>query len=258
MPSLSLSGKQNELVSAVAAANPRTVVVLETGGPAAMPWIGSVGAAIEIWYPGIRGAEALANILFGDVNPSAKLPATFPKSDADLPHPVIFGSAPAPSAPPAGAPPAGAGSASPRMGMAPFDIDYTEGLKVGYKWFQAENKQPLFSFGHGLSYTTFGYSGLKATIDTVSFTVRNTGKRAGMEIAQVYAGLPAAANEPPKRLVAWSTSSSISPAAGTSRFASRGSSGRTTRRFARKGIHFVSAGHRPSGARCRMTTISTP
>jgi beta-glucosidase len=203
LPSLNLSGKQNELVSAVAAANPRTVVVLETGGPAAMPWIGGVGAAIEIWYPGIRGAEALANILFGDVNPSAKLPATFPKSDADLPHPVIFGSAPAPSAPPAAAPPAGAGSAPPRMSMAPFDIDYTEGLKVGYKWFQAENKQPLFPFGHGLSYTTFAYSGLKASIDSVSFTVRNTGKRAGMEIAQIYAGLPAAANEPPKRLVAW-------------------------------------------------------
>ncbi len=213
MPTLSLSGKQNELVSAVAAANPRTIVVLETGGPAAMPWIGSVGAAIAIWYPGIRGAEALANILFGDVNPSAKLPATFPKSDADLPHPVIFGSAPAPSAPPAaappagarpaGAPPAGAGSAPPRMGMAAFDIDYTEGLKVGYKWFQAENKPPLFPFGHGLSYTTFAYSGLKASIDSVSFTVRNTGKRSGTEIAQVYAGLPAAANEPPKRLVAW-------------------------------------------------------
>src|ERR1019366_8888669 len=78
-----------QLVAAVAAANPRTIVVLETGGPAAMPWIGQVGAAIEVWYPGIRGAEALANILFGDVNPSARLPITFPKSDADLPHPVI-------------------------------------------------------------------------------------------------------------------------------------------------------------------------
>jgi beta-glucosidase len=199
LPSLSLSGTQNELVTAVAAANPRTIVVLETGGPAAMPWIDGVGAAIEIWYPGIRGAEALANILFGDVNPSAKLPATFPKSDADLPHPVIFGSAPRPATPPAGA----AGAPQQRMQMAAFDIDYTEGLKVGYKWFQAENKQPLFFFGHGLSYTTFAYSGLKATIDSVSFTVRNTGKRAGAEVAQVYAGLPAAANEPPKRLVAW-------------------------------------------------------
>ena len=203
MPTLSLSGNQNDLVSAVAAANPRTVVVLETGGPAAMPWIDSVAAAIEIWYPGIRGAEALANILFGDVNPSAKLPATFAKSDADLPHPVIFGSVPRPTTPPATTPAGAAGAPQPRFQMTPFDIDYTEGLKVGYKWFQAENKQPLFFFGHGLSYTTFAYSGLRATIDSVSFTVRNTGKRAGAEIAQVYAGLPAAANEPPKRLVAW-------------------------------------------------------
>ncbi len=203
LPTLSLSGTQNDLVSAVAAANQRTIVVLETGGPAAMPWIDSVGAAIEIWYPGIRGAEALANILFGDVNPSAKLPATFAKSDADLPHPVIFGSAQRPTPPPA-APAAGAAGGPPRrFQMTPFDIDYTEGLKVGYKWFQAENKQPLFAFGHGLSYTTFAYSGLKATIDSVSFTVRNTGKRAGAEIAQVYAGLPPAADEPPKRLVAW-------------------------------------------------------
>ena len=188
MSSLTLSNKQDDLVSAVAAANPHTIVVLETGGPAAMPWIGSVSAAIEIWYPGIRGAEALANILFGEVNPCAKLPATFAKSDADLPHPAIFGARP---------------PASPGAGAPAFDIDYTEGLKVGYKWFDAENKEPLFAFGHGLSYTTFAYSGLKAGLDGVSFTVRNTGQRAGAEIAQVYVGLPAAAQEPPKRLVAW-------------------------------------------------------
>ncbi len=202
MASLSLSGRQNELVSRVAAANPRTIVVLETGGPAAMPWISEVAAAIEIWYPGIRGAEALANIVFGDVNPSGKLPATFAKSDADLPHPVIPGSAPPPPAAPA-TPGAPAGRAGGRGMMAPFDIDYTEGLKVGYKWFQSENIQPLFPFGFGLSYTTYAYSGLKAGIDAVTFTVRNTGKRAGAEVAQVYAGLPARANEPPKRLVAW-------------------------------------------------------
>ena len=87
--------------------------------------------------------------------------------------------------------------------MPDFDIDYTEGLKVGYKWFDAENKEPLFPFGHGLSYTTFAYSGIKAAIDSVTLTVRNTGKRAGAEIVQVYAGLPEAAQEPPKRLVAW-------------------------------------------------------
>jgi beta-glucosidase len=102
-----------------------------------------------------------------------------------------------PPAPAAGAP------APARRGPTPFDIDYTEGRKVGYKWFDAENKEPLFAFGYGLSYTTYAYSGLKASIDSVTFTVRNTGKRAGAEIVEVYAGLPAAAQEPPKRLVAW-------------------------------------------------------
>jgi len=193
MRSLTLSNKQDDLVGAVSAANPHTIVVLETGGPAAMPWINKVNAAIEIWYPGIRGAEALANLLFGDVNPSGKLPATFAKSDDDLPHPAVPGMQPA----------SAAGGPGGGRGMAGFDLDYTEGLKVGYKWFDAENKQPLFAFGHGLSYTTFSYSGLKATMDSVSFTIRNTGRRAGAEIAQVYASLPEAANEPPKRLVAW-------------------------------------------------------
>jgi beta-glucosidase len=200
---------QDQLVAAVAAANRHTVVVLETGGPAAMPWIGQVSAAIEIWYPGIRGAEALANILFGDVNPCAKLPVTFVKADADLPHPEIAGlnlmpqRPPAPpAAPPAGAPAAPAAAPQRRQQVA-FDIDYTEGLAIGYKWFDVSGKEPLFAFGHGLSYTTFAYSGLKAGADSVTFTVRNTGKRAGAEIAQVYAGLPAAAKEPPKRLVAW-------------------------------------------------------
>jgi beta-glucosidase len=195
MSTLTLSNKQDDLVSAVAAANPHTIVVLETGGPAAMPWIDKVSAAIEVWYPGVKGADALANILFGDVNPTGKLPATFAKSDADLPHPAIFGMRP-PAAP--GAAPAGG-----RGGQAGFDIDYTEGLEVGYKWFDAEKKEPLFPFGYGLSYTSYAYSGLKATMDSVTFTVRNTGRRAGAEIAQVYVELPAAAQEPPKRLVAW-------------------------------------------------------
>ncbi len=193
VPTLTLPDKQDDLVSAVAAANPHTIVVLETGGAVAMPWIERVNAALAVWYPGIRGAQAAANILFGDVNPSAKLPVSFPKTDADLPHPQIPGL----DLIPAG------GGRGPRGRMPDFDIDYTEGLKVGYKWFDAEGKQPLFAFGQGLSYTTFGYSGLKAAIDSVSFTVRNTGKRAGVEIVQVYAGLPAAAGEPPKRLVAW-------------------------------------------------------
>ena len=180
--SLTMPGHQDELVAAVAAANPRTIVVLEVGSPVTMPWVDQVNAVLNAWYPGIRGAEAIANILFGRVNPSGKLPLTFPKSEADLPHPQIAGSVPRARYP---------------------EIDYNEGLKVGYKWYDAENRAPLFAFGHGLSYTTFAYSDLKATPKIVSFTVKNTGKRAGAEIAQVYVSLPPSAGEPPKRLVAW-------------------------------------------------------
>jgi beta-glucosidase len=198
--SLALPDGQDELVAAVAAANPRTVVVLETGGPVTMPWIDQVPAVLEAWYPGIRGAEAVANVLFGEVNPSAKLPVTFPRTEADLPQPVLPGSELKPEMRPfPGAPP----DAPKVPQLPPFDIDYAEGLKVGYKWFDAENKQPLFPFGHGLSYTTFAYSGLKLGAGAVTFALKNTGKRAGAEVAQVYVGLPAEAKEPPKRLVAW-------------------------------------------------------
>lgn len=192
---LALPERQDALVAAVAAANPRTIVVLETGGPVSMPWAGNVAGILEAWYPGIRGAQAIANILFGDVNPSGRLPVTFAKTEADLPHPEIAGIDLRPVPPPAG----GRG----RGMLPPFDIPYTEGLKVGYKWFDAENKEPLFPFGFGLSYTTFGYSDLKANGEAVTFTVKNTGARAGTEVAQVYAGLPAAAGEPPRRLVGW-------------------------------------------------------
>ena len=207
--SLALPDNQDQLVSQVAAANPHTIVVLETGGPVTMPWIDKVSGVLEIWYPGIRGAEAMANILFGSVNPSGKLPVTFPKSEADLPHPVLPGP---PSAPPQPAPAAQTGAAGQGGGrgqtpQVPFDVNYTEGLKAGYKWFDAENKEPLFPFGFGLSYTTFSYSQLKAAASgqnvTVTFSVRNTGKVAGAEVAQVYVSLPATAGEPPKRLVAW-------------------------------------------------------
>jgi len=219
LPSLSLPDNQDALVDAVAAANSHTIVVLETGGPVSMPWIDKTNAVLAAWYPGIRGAEAIANILFGDVNPSAKTAITFAKSEADLPHDKVFGPPPPPPgaatpAPPAPGTPGAATPTPPAPGggggrgmMQPFDINYTEGLKVGYKWFDAENKQPLFPFGFGLSYTTYSYSGLKTSASgkdvKVSFTVRNTGKRAGAEIAQVYVGLPASTNEPPKRLVAW-------------------------------------------------------
>ena len=185
---LSLPNNQDALVSAVAAANPHTIVVIESGGPVSMPWIENVKGVLEAWYPGIGGAQALAAILFGDVNPSAKLPVTFAKTDADLPHPQVPGI----DLKPANRPP-------------PFDVRYTEGLKVGYKWFEAEHKQPLFPFGYGLSYTTFAYSSLQvdAAARTVSFSLKNTGKRPGVEVTQVYVMLPSAADEPFKRLAAW-------------------------------------------------------
>jgi hypothetical protein len=290
---LTLPDNQDDLVNAVVAANPHTIVVLETGGPVSMPWSDKVGGIVSAWFPGIGGGEAIANVLFGDVNPSAKLPVTFAKSDADLPHSQIAGPAPAagrggPGGPggaggaaggrggaaltpeqtqamqqqqaqqqvtqalqqatqaseslvqaeqrlaaagpnqaaaqavqaalralQAAQPPAAAGRGGMGGGMGgmgggrgtPFDVPYTEKLQVGYKWYDQQNKEPLFPFGFGLSYTTYAYSGLKVTASghnvTVSFAVKNTGKRAGKEIAQVYASLPAATGEPPKRLIGW-------------------------------------------------------
>ncbi len=196
LPSLSLPDKQDALIEQVAAANPRTIVVLETGTAVTMPWLGKVSGVVEAWFAGSKGADAVANILFGDVNPSAKLPMTFPLSEADLPHPQIV---PPPPGSHGGAAVAGNGEAKPT-----FSITYNEGLKVGYKWYDAEKKPVLFPFGFGLSYTTFGYSNLAVHDNIVNFTVKNTGTRAGAEIAEVYAALPAAANEPPKRLVGWS------------------------------------------------------
>ncbi len=195
---LSLPDKQDDLVSAVAAANPHTIVVAETGGPVTMPWADKVNGILEAWFPGIGGGQAIANILFGDVNPSGKLPVSFAKAESDLPHPEIAGMNLMP--------PPGAGRGG-RGAMPAFDIPYTENLEVGYKWYDARDKVPLFAFGHGLSYTTFAYSGLRATAAGngvgVSFSVKNTGRRAGKEIAQVYATMPASAGEPPKRLIGW-------------------------------------------------------
>jgi beta-glucosidase len=207
LKNLSLPDNQDALIEAVAAANPHTIVVLETGGAVLMPWIDKVAGVVEAWYPGIRGSEAIANVLFGDVNPSGKLPITFPRSEADLPHPVHAD----PPKPDANNPvpklPGAPGLIGMAMGIAPFfDVHYDEGLKVGYKWYDAEKKPVLFPFGYGLSYTSFAYSGLKVTsgeTTSVSFTVKNTGKRAGIETAEVYASLPDAAGEPPKRLVGW-------------------------------------------------------
>ena len=201
LDSLSLPEHQDELISKVAAANPHTIVVLETGSPVTMPWAGQVSGILEAWYGGSRGAEALARVIFGDVNPSAKLPITFPKSDADLPHLKVV-------QPPRESTTNGEPDAWKKIatGLPPFQITYDEGLKVGYKWYDAEGKQVLFPFGYGLSYTTYSYSDLKVapgkTVQ-ISFKVTNTGNRTGAEIAQLYAALPESAGEPPKRLVGW-------------------------------------------------------
>ncbi|MFZ0523591.1 MAG: glycoside hydrolase family 3 C-terminal domain-containing protein [Candidatus Acidiferrales bacterium] len=198
LKSLALPDGQDELIRRVAAANPRTIVALENGDPVLMPWLGSVKAVLETWYPGARGAEAIANILFGDVNPSGKLVLSFPKSEADLPRPVLQG----PPAPPEGQKP----DANIFTRDTFFDVNYGEGMKVGYRWYDAENKEPLFPFGFGLSYSSFAYTKLRvdsAPQVSVAFRLKNTSDRAGAEVAQVYLGLPASAGEPPRRLVGW-------------------------------------------------------
>lgn len=181
---LTLPQGQDAMVAAVAAANPRTVVVLETGGPVDMPWLDATAAVLEAWYPGQQGGEAITDVLFGDVNPSGRLPMTFPKSVAQLPRPTM-----------------------PGVGIdkaTGFDIDYLEGADVGYRWFAKTDASPLFPFGHGLSYSTFAVSDLRVqggkTL-TVSFDVANTGKLAGADVPQVY--LSSAAGAPTLRLIGW-------------------------------------------------------
>jgi beta-glucosidase len=186
VPNLSLPGDQDTLIAQVAAANPHLVVVLETGGPVLMPWLDSVGAVLEAWYAGNAGGVAIARILFGAVNPSGKLPITFPQSDAQLPRATIpTGSAP---------------------GM-PFDIDYFEGANVGYRWFEAKEETPLFPFGVGLSYSTFHIDGLQANTNgaiNIRANVKNTGKVAGMETVEIYATPPGPPDTVVRRLIGWS------------------------------------------------------
>jgi beta-glucosidase len=200
LPNLSLPDNQDALIEQVADANPRTILVLESGTAVVMPWIDKVAGVMEAWYAGSKGADAVANVLYGNVNPSAKLPMTFPLSVADLPHPDLMKPPPGHNA--------GAGAVLKPEDVKPtFSVHYSEGLKVGYKWYDAENKPVLFPFGYGLSYTTYQYSDLKVTEGkepTVRFTVKNAGARAGSEVAEVYVALPASADEPPKRLVGWS------------------------------------------------------
>jgi beta-glucosidase len=202
LDNLSLPEHQDDVIARVAAANPHTIVVLETGSPVTMPWADHVSTILEVWYGGSRGAEALARVIFGEVNPSAKLPITFPRTEADLPHPSIV-------KPPRASTTNDEPDAWKKIaaGLPAFQITYDEGLKVGYKWYDAEHKEVLFPFGYGLSYTTYNYSDFKVSPGKtvrLSFKITNTGSRAGAEIAEVYAALPESAGEPPKRLVGWS------------------------------------------------------
>jgi beta-glucosidase len=183
---------QNALISTVAAANPRTIVVLKNGGPVLMPWLNQVPAVLEAWYPGQEDGNAVADLLFGVVNPSGRLPITFPRAEVEV-----------------------AGSTPEQWPGVARDgvhtVTYSERLLMGYRWFDSRRIQPLFPFGHGLSYTAFSIHGLEVTPKrtdgtrpiTVEFSVQNTGTRPGAEVPQVYLELPGTAGEPPKRLVAF-------------------------------------------------------
>ncbi len=191
VPDLSLPHGQDELIAAVAAANPHTIVVLETGGPVAMPWLDKTAAVIEAWYSGGRGGEAIASVLFGQTNPSGRLPVTFPASLDQLPRPKLDGLGEIEDAN-AHAAPAGVQLA------ANYDI---EGSDVGYRWFARTGAAPLFPFGFGLSYTSFTTNGLALHGLDASFTVRNTGKLAGADVAQLY--LVSRGGAPKQRLVGY-------------------------------------------------------
>src|SRR3954452_22647249 len=173
---------QDAMIEAAAAANPNTVVVIAAGAPVAMPWLGKVKAVLDQWYAGVENGNAIASIIYGETNPSGKLPQTFPKRLEDMP----------------------ARTPEQYPGKDGKAI-YSEGLQVGYRWFDAQGIEPLFPFGFGLSYTAFRYGDLAATSTgaqtaRVQFSVTNTGSRRGAETAQVYVGFPSADGEPPHQL----------------------------------------------------------
>jgi beta-glucosidase len=184
-----LDEDQDALITALARVNSKTIVVLETGGPVLMPWIGKVSAVLEAWYPGSSGGEAIARVLTGEVNPSGRLPLTFPRSLDQLPRPQLDG--------------------YPEQRNARISVDYRiEGAAVGYKWFDHGHLEPLFPFGHGLSYSHFRVSNLGVDVGDqgvrVRFAVKNTGDRAGKYVAQLYVSpvgdVTALGWEAPKRL----------------------------------------------------------
>jgi beta-glucosidase len=189
-----LDGQQDALIAAVAAANPKTVVVLETAGPVAMPWQGQAGAILEAWYSGARGGEAIGKALFGEINPQGRLPVTFPASERQFARPVLPGSDQD-----------SVETLTPGAGPKPFDVKYAEGSDVGYRAYAKSGAKPLYPFGYGLSYTVFRYSGLKVTGGktlSASFTVTNVSNVAGTDTPQVY--LAAGPTRRQQRLIGWS------------------------------------------------------
>jgi beta-glucosidase len=180
-PNLSLPSDANTLISAVAAANPHTIVVLNTGGAVVMPWISKVAAVLEAWYPGQEDGTAISSVLTGKVDPAGRLPLTFPTSTSAMP--------------------ATSDTSFPGVNQV---VNFGTGLNIGYRWYQANKVAPLFSFGYGQSYTTFKLSNasLKQTTSgvTVRLSVTNTGSRAGTDVVQAYVAFPASTGEPPEQL----------------------------------------------------------
>jgi beta-glucosidase len=173
------------VISAVADANPNTVVVLNTGDAVTMPWLSKVKGVVEAWYAGQDDGRNIAAVLFGDVNPSGKLPVSFPRSLNQVPA-----------------------NNPQRWPGVDGRVHYSEGLLMGYRWYTTKNIQPLFPFGYGLSYTQFRFSGLHVARSTgssvaVSVNVTNTGKRAGADVAQVYVHDPRSTAEPVRQLRAF-------------------------------------------------------
>lgn len=201
VPDLSLPYGQDALIAAIAAAQPRTVAVLETGGPVLMPWLDQVPAVVQAWYPGQRGGPAIANILTGRVNPSGRLPITFPAAASQAPRAVPVGLDTLTSLEAqAAANPANAA----QYQLKSYPVDYVEGADVGYRWYERKNQRPMFAFGHGLSYTSFAYRnpvvhGGKAL--SISFEVVNTGRKAGVDVPQIYVARDGSAA--PMRLAAF-------------------------------------------------------
>jgi beta-glucosidase len=175
--SLNLPSAQNELIARVAAANPRTVVVIDAGAPVSMPWLGQVASVIDAWYPGESNGTALASVLFGATDPSGHLPVTFPVGLAQVPA-----------------------SDKAQFPGENGEVLYSEGIDVGYRWYDAKRFTPLFPFGYGLSYTRFTFSALDVSRTQVTARVTNVGQVAGADVAQLYLGDPPQAGEPPRQL----------------------------------------------------------